>query len=572
MTLRLSIIIILLINISLKPKAQSTESKNYPQDYFQSPLDVPLVLAGSFGELRGNHFHSGIDIKTQGTVGKNVFAVADGYVSRINVSPWGYGNALYITHPNGYTSVYGHLLHYNKQIDSLVKATQYRKKSFAIEIFPESNAIKVTKGQIVAQSGNSGGSGGPHLHFEIRRTSTSEPINPLFFGYKIADHQYPTITKLRIYSINNNMENSTEYSLKQSGGNVSLTIPQTILISDSSFYPAVEAIDKWDAAVNKNGIYKLTYYFDGKIFFEFVADKINFSEKRYINSYLDYAEIKTSKKKFQRTKLEPNNRLGNIHNVVNNGIITLKDDSVHQLKIEAEDFEGQISQLVVDVKASLKNRSTQKARGGIPFLWNQKNTYTADGMSFTIPAKSLYSNQLFWVETLKNPYNNYSKIYEIYDIKVPLHSYCNLKIKADSLSTKLRNKACIVSLDMDDRIVYEGGKMEGDYVVTKTRSFGKYFISVDTISPSIRPTNIYNNKNITNQSEIGFKVSDNLSGIDKFQASIDGEWVLLQYDAKSDYLYYHIDSEFEKGKHIFKITVSDDKGNKSTETYSLIRN
>lgn len=573
MTIRISIILILLITIALKTKAQYTESKDYPQDYFSSPLGIPLVLAGSFGELRGNHLHSGIDIKTNGAVGKNIYAVADGFISRIKVSPWGYGNALYITHPNGYTSVYGHLLHYSKQVDSLVKATQYSKKSFAVEIFPESNSIKVTKGQIIAKSGNSGGSGGPHLHFEIRKTSSSEPINPLFFGYKIADHQYPKIYKLRIYTIDkNNLENSTEYSLKQSGADVSLTTPKTILISDSNFYPAVETIDKWDAAVNKNGVYKLSYYFDGKIFFQFIADKINFSEKRYINSYIDYAELKTTKKRFQRTKLEPNNRLGNIRNVKNNGIITLKDDSVHQLKIEAEDFEGQISQLIVDVKAAVNNENHQKIHSGIPFLWKDKNTYTADGMSFTIPPKSLYSNQLFWVKTLQNPYNNYSKLYEIYDIKVPLHSYCNLKIKADNLSPKLRSKACIVSLDMEDRMVYEGGKMEGDYVVTKTRSFGKYFVSVDTISPSIKPTNVYNNKNISNQSEISFKVSDNLSGIAHYQASIDGEWVLLQYDPKTDYLFYDIDSHFAKGRHIFKITVRDDKGNMSTETYSLIRN
>lgn len=573
MTIRISVILILFLTISLKPEAQTTKNKEYPQNYFRSPLDIPIVLAGSFGELRGNHFHSGIDIKTQGAVGKNVYAVADGYVSRIKISPWGYGNALYITYPNGYTSVYGHLLHYNKQIDSLVKAKQYRKKSFTVEIYPKPNSIKVTKGQIVAKSGNSGGSGGPHLHFEIRKTSTSEPINPLLFGYKIADHQYPKISKLRIYSIEkNNVESSKEYSLRQSGGKVSLASPQTILISDSSFYPAVEAIDKWDAAVNKNGLYKLTYYFDGKLFFEFIANKINFSEKRYINSYLDYAELKTSKNRFQRTKLEPNNHLSNIHNVANNGIITLKDDSIHKLKIVAEDFEGNISKLVVDIRSSLKNESTKKIHGGIPFLWNEKNTYTADGMSFTIPAKRLYCNQLFWVETHQNPYNNYSKLYEIYDIKVPLHSYCYLRIKADSLSPKLRSKACIVSLDMKDRLVYEGGKMEGDYVVTKTRSFGKYFVSVDTISPIIKPTNVYNNKNITKQLNIGFKVSDNLSGISHYQASIDGKWVLLKYDPKKIHLFYDIDNHFAKGKHIFKITVSDDKGNKSTKTYNLIRN
>ncbi len=553
--------------------AQTNEIKKYPQGYFQSPLDIPFVLAGSFGELRSGHFHSGIDIKTQGTVGKNVYAIADGYVSRIKVSPWGYGHALYITHPNGYTSVYAHLLDYNKQIDSLVKSTQYRKKSFAVEIFPKPNTIKVHKGQIIAKSGNSGSSGGPHLHFEIRKTKTAEPINPLLFGYKIADHQYPKISKLRIYSIDNNdNENWKEYTLVQSRGKVNLANPSTIIISGKSFYPAVESIDKWDAANNKNGLYKLSYYFDNKLIFNFTADKIRFSENRYINSYIDYAALKTSKKRFQRSKVEPNNRLSNIHNAVNHGIINLDDDSVHQLKVKAEDFEGQKSILIVNVKASKTNKKTKGKNGGIPFLWNEKNTYTADGMSFTIPAKSLYSNQLFWVKTLDNKYSIYSKLYEIYDIKVPLHSYCQLKIRVDNLSQELKDKACIVSLDMNDKIIYEGGIMENNYINTKTRSFGKYYVTIDTIAPTIKPINIYNNKNISNQSVISFTVKDNLSGISKYEASIDNKWVLLEYDPKKNKLFYRIDNHFQKGKHSLRIKITDDRGNKNTKIYSLIRN
>jgi len=563
-------IIFMVISIFLFYNNAEAQQK-YPQKYFSSPLKIPLVLAGSFGELRAGHFHSGIDIKTQGSIGKKVYAPADGYVSRIKVSPWGYGNALYIKHPNGYTTVYAHLNRYMDTIADLVYAKQYRTKSYAVEIFPKAGSIKIKKGQVIAHTGNSGSSGGPHLHFEIRN-SAEEPINPLLFGIKIADHQYPSIRKFRIYNLfENGSTKFNEYQITQKGKSVKLKVSDTILIHADKFYPAVEGFDRWDAAVNKNGYYKLEYYFDDILFFQFIADKLVFSQKRYINTYIDYAEYKKNKVRFQRSYIEENTKLRNTKNNIDNGVISLSDDKAHSLKIIAEDFNGQRSILKITLKKGTEYSA--KELSGAFFDWKHNNAYENSDMRVEIPAGAFYSNQLFWVNSKTNKYSNYSKLIEIYDIGVPLHKYYSLKIKLDSnIKVTDKSKLCILSLNTKNQLIYEGGKYNNGFISTKTRSFGEYFIGIDTIAPIIKQQNVYNNKNITKQKSLNFKVTDNLSGIDKYKATLDGKWILLKFDPKKNRMYYEIDKHFTAGKHKFEIKVWDSRGNVASKSYSLIRN
>lgn len=551
---------------------QIKAQKNYPQNYFRSPLDIPLVLSGSFAELRSNHFHSGVDFKTQGVVGHKVYAVADGYVSRIKVSPWGYGKAIYIKHPNGYTSVYSHLKAYKDTIAEVVKAAQYKKQSFSVEIFPEAGSIPVKKGEIIALSGNSGSSGGPHLHFEIRDSRNEEPINPLYFGYQIADHQHPSMRKLRLYYLyENGTSQFSEYPLSQKGKKVNLrNAKDTLAIFSEHFYPAIEGFDRWDAAVNKNGYYSLSFYLDDSLFFQFKADRLNFSQQRYINSYIDYNAFKKDKIRFQRSLVEENNQLKNLQKVVNRGILNISDSITHKISIVAADFAGQESKLEFHVIKKLKPEPKQSST--TLFEWKHKNTYRNADIVFEIPERAMYSNQYFWVKKYKNTYSEYSALHEIYDIGVPLHKYCQLKIKVDSmLDPSLYSKACIISLSTKEQAIYEGGKFVNGYLETKTRSFGKYYIDVDTLAPIIEQQNVYNNKNITRQQYLSFKVKDDLSGIKKYQASIDGKWVLLQYDPKKSHFYYEIDKHFPAGKHQFLIEVWDNRKNYAKKEYWLVR-
>ena len=562
------IVLVSLLGFTNSIKAQN----NYPQNYFISPVDIPIILSGSFGELRSGHFHTGLDIKTQGVVGKKVVASADGYVSRIKVSPWGYGNALYITHPNGYTSVYAHLQKYNDTIAKLVKQTQYKQKRFDVEIFPEKGSIKVKQGQLIAHSGNSGSSGGPHVHFEIRN-GAQQPINPLILGIKVADNQYPRMRKFRIYYYDEfNNSDFQEISLKQNRSKVYKANSDTINIPTNNFYPAVEGFDRFNGANNKNGYYKLEFYLDNKLHSRFTADKLDFREKRYINSYIDYNTFKDIKQRFQRSYKEPNTHLRNISSVVNNGVMSLSDDSIHKLKIIAYDFAGQKSTLEVAIR--LKGRYKHKHIANTTlFEWNHANSYKNSNFEFSIPKNALYSSQQFWANTSNNKINAYSQVCNIYDIGVPLHKYCQLKIKlqnADQIKDK--SKLCIISLNSKNEKIYEGGKYADGYVSTKTRSFGSYLIDMDTIAPIIKANNVFQNKNITKQDKLSFKVTDDLSGIKKYIATLDGKWILLQFDPKRNHLYYVIDEHFEAGKHKFEIIVIDSKGNSNVKSYDLIRN
>ncbi len=563
-----TIIILLLIGSTLSLIAQ----ERYPQNYFKSPFNFPLVLSGSFGELRSNHFHTGLDIKTQGVIGKKVMATAEGYVSRIKVSPWGYGNALYITHPNGYTSVYAHLNNYNDTIAQIVKKAQYKQHKFDIEIFPKKGEIKVKQGQTIAYSGNSGSSGGPHLHFEIRN-GAQQPINPLLMGIKVSDKQYPQIRKFRIYYYNY-YDNSKfkEFSITQNKSVVKIKNADTISINTQHFYGAIEGFDRFNGANNKNGYYKLEFYFDNQLYSTFTANKLSFSEKRYINSYVDYREFKTSKQRFQRSLKEENSNLSNITNIRNNGIMQITDKKAHKLSVIAYDFAGQKSTLNVYIKSKGKQEKTANSSINELFSWSHENIYKTSDFEFIIPKGALYSSQDFWAKKEKNTFSNYSVLCSIYDIGVPLQKYCKLKIKLlNPELIKNKSKLCIVSLNSKNQIIYEGGTYKDGFLNTKTRSFGKYFISIDTIAPTLKAKNVYQNKNITKQALISFKVSDNLSGVKRYKATIDGKWVLLEYDPKRNHLYYRIDKHFAAGKHKFKVVVKDSKGNSSNINYNLIR-
>ncbi len=544
----------------------------YPQNYFRSPLDIPLILSGTFGELRGNHFHSGIDIKTQGVEGQKVYAVADGYVSRINISPFGYGNAIYITHPNGYVSVYAHLQQFNDSIAGIIKWVQYKRKTFALEYYPDKTSIPVKKGELIGFTGNSGSSGGPHLHYEIRKASNAHPINPLLFGVKIPDHQYPQISRLAIYSyLGPSYQFKKEYRLKHTSKKAKLNTNDTILVNDQ-FYLGVQSIDKQDGAVNKNGLYKLEYYIDSTLFFTFTVNELSFAEKRYINSYIDYKTYKEQKIKYQRSFVQPNNHLLNITNVANNGIVKLMDEHPHKIKVIASDFAGQKTILEFYVRKKPQPIKYKELKGSL-FEWSHNNNYKSNELTFSIPKGALYDDMIFNVIKQNNSLSPYSSLFEIGDEGIPLHKYCTISIKADSaLTPALRPKACILSLTDHDGFNYEGGSYKDGFVSTKTRSFGTYLIGVDTIAPVVKQYNVYPNKNISKQSKIIFTVTDDLSGVKTYTATLDGKWILMEYDAKKNRMYYKIDDHFPKGKHKFQLLVRDAKGNKTIVKMNLIRN
>lgn len=554
--------------LNLIGKAQN----NFPQDYFRAPLDIPLYLSGNFGELRSNHFHAGLDIKTQGVEGQKVYAAADGYVSRIKVSPYGYGNALYITHPNGYTTVYGHLEKYNDKITAIVKKEQYAKEEFSVQLFPPPYQIQVKKGELVAYSGNTGGSGGPHLHFEIRETKSEHPYNPLLFGIEIKDHRAPEIRSMKIYPLDdtstiNGKNTEKRFLVKGSNGDYHLDYSYPILLY-GNFGFGIESIDRMDGTYNTYGLYEIQLKKDSNIIFNEKIDEFAFSEGRYINAEIDYPYYIDTRRRIQRSYVLPGNKLRLYKNLKNEGKVSIKAGEKHQFHYTLSDYYGNTSQLRFDVEGKKINilgtsSSIKEKRELRYFAYDEKNTFAKQNLMVVLPKGVLFQDILFQYRIdEKNP-KTVGPIYWLHDYHTPLFSYITVSIKEKNLSEKEKKQALIVSTTDGNNFYAEGGKWNGGNISIRTRSFGGYAVAIDSIAPKIVPLNIYPNADMSKKWSISFKITDNLSGIGSFRAEVDGKWVLMDYDAKKNTISHYFDGRIAKGQHQIKLFVRDGVGNLS---------
>jgi len=559
--------------------AQEVYEHPYPTDYFRSPLDIPLYLSGNFGELRGNHFHAGIDIKTQGVEGQKVYAVADGYVSRIKVSPYGYGKAIYVTHPNGYTSVYGHLKKYSDKISKTVKKEQYRSERFAIQLFPAPFSLPVKKGEIIAYSGNSGGSAGPHLHFEIRETASEHPFNPLLFGFKVNDHLPPQLYKIAIYPLDDdaliNGSNRMKYfQAKGSHGKYRLDHPYPILLQ-GKFGFGIMAVDRMDATHNKYGLHNLKLLVDDELIFEQEINEFAFHEGRYINSHIDYPLYLRRGLRFQKSFVEPGNKLRIYSTLKNRGIIEIKDELPHQIKYIATDLFGNQSTIAFEVEGKVyplnPKQSELSARKQRYLAHDRSHSFIEDEVLVKIPKGLLYDDLYFQYRKEKPSKATISPIYWLHNHYTPLHSYMTVAIRKEDIDPSLKSKALIVSTTNGKNWYAEGGKWKGDQLSVRTRSFGGYAIAVDSIPPTIRPLNIYPGADLSRKWSIRFKINDELSGIGSYRAEVDGKWILMEYDAKNKLITHYFDGEIAKGEHKLILKVRDERGNLNSYTASFRR-
>jgi hypothetical protein len=537
----------------------------FSQEY-QAPLNFRLLLSGTFGELRGNHFHSGIDIKTEGVEGQKVYAIEDGYVSRIKVSSSGYGKAIYIRHPStGHTSVYAHLQKFSTKIDYLVKKEHYKKESFEINFYPNKEAIKISKGEIIALSGNSGGSSGAHLHFEIRNTKTEHPINPLQFGFKIDDTIAPTLNKLKIYAFDSTTidgyRKSQIINIKKTNDKYSIDKTPTI---NGAFGLGIFTYDKLNDSYNKNGVYSIKLCVDSTICYEFKVDELDFSTKRYINAHIDYCEHKESKNKYHRCYRLPHNKLTNYSNLINEGIINIHDTLTHLISLDVTDIYGNISELDFKMKSTnnpLLNRfPLPKDSISIPFSLDKVNIFKKEDMELTMEAFSLYEPLDFTYNTQDSLDDIFGVLHQLHNDKTPVHKKYSLSIKANIPDT-LKSKTYIATTDMKGNFWYLGGKWQNGFLKTKAREFGNFCIVADTTNPEIKGVNIFPGKIFNTQTTIKLTIKDKNSGIKSYRGEIDGKWILMDYDYKRNLLRFDIEKNISKGQHTFTLKVIDNVGN-----------
>ncbi|RUT80028.1 M23 family metallopeptidase [Ancylomarina longa] len=564
-----NIIILSLILFILNPFVLFAEKKEIPINYFRAPVDFTMTLAGNFGELRNNHFHSGIDIRTF-TTGKKVYAAADGYVSRIKVSATGYGKALYIDHPNGYTTVYAHLSRFNPEIEAFIKTYQSHKKSFAVDLNLAKNQFVVEKGNIIAYSGNSGTSGGPHLHFEIRETKSEHPLNPLLFGFKIKDTTPPKIFNLYIYpkdslsSVNGN-NSRLKFPVTFYNNAFHLKGDPAIKLSGKIGF-AIQCYDYLDNTWGKCGIYKLQLKINDSLITKYQFDEFSFDETRYINSLIDYGLNISENRRIYKTFREPNNKLDIYQTVKNNGIFQFKKEVKYKITLIASDNKNNQSKLSFHAEGFSIHKAFPKAEFTKIMNYENPNSFSNSQIKASFPINSFYSNINFDYSTRKD-ISFLSPIHSIHNELTAVHRYYTLSIKTPFSRKSLFNKLLIVRINKKDELVNEGGVYIDGWVKTKTRYFGDFAVTIDTIAPSIKLSNGLKKKNYSKNKHIDFIIKDELAGIKSYNGFIDGKWVLFEYDKKNNRLQYYFDiRRLKRGNHQIKLTIIDFVGNKSDFT------
>ncbi|WP_108246757.1 M23 family metallopeptidase [Muricauda brasiliensis] len=543
--------------------------KEYPQDVFGSPLDIPLVLAGTFGELRSNHFHSGMDIKTQQREGLPVFSIADGTVTRIVVSHWGYGKALYIAHPNGYTSVYAHLKKFGPEIEEYVKKMQYDKQSYEVEMFPDYGELKVNKGSVIAYSGNTGGSAGPHLHFEIRSSVSGKPTNPLLYGYEVRDATDPTLLGLYGYPI------SEGALINQSAKRIQLNYKRQ---ADGSYLAdkvtasgtigfGLNTFDRLDMAANQNGVYAIKQTVNGRVHSEFDFETFSFAETRYINTLIDYAYYYDHRQRIQKCFREPYNHLSIYKSLYNDGKISIEEGMSYNVELLISDLAGNTTKLVIPIEGKKEEEKIAKGdKATENYLIAEKpNNFDLGAAKVYFPASTFYED--FFINLEKG-----NDTITIHDNSIAAHRNFTISFDPSKYAMEDRSQMFIAHLDSRMRPSYSKTYKRDGAFTTRTRTLGTYTLVKDSVAPQIRPKNFKEKQWLSNYSYLSLTITDDLSGIDSYSATLNGKWILMEYEPKTNTITYNFDDNIANETECeLKVTVTDNVGNSNTYTGSFFR-
>lgn len=534
----------------------SQESSNYSP---ASPLRIPLFLAGNFGELRSNHFHSGLDFKTQGKIGLPVYAFDDGYVSRIMVSPTGNGRAVYLNHPNGLTTVYLHLDHFIPELDALVEDLQYKEESFAVDHKFKENEIPVKKGQQIAFGGNSGGSAGPHLHFEVRDTKSEEVFDPLFyFRYLIRDKIPPRAQAVMIYpmlydGVINGLMQKKQFSV------VGKTLQQVPLVW-GKIALGLKAFDSKDQVPNIYGVKKIQLLVDGQLIFTSRINRYPFKDTRYVNSFIDYNEWRLRRSLIMKSFVEPGNKMDIYENVQNAGIIDIDQERDYKIKYILIDEYQNTSEVNFTLRGKRQEIPLVKIDCHDKIFWNKAEKFKEKNIRLEIPAGTFYDDFCFKYEVKDAPSSRfYADIHLLHTPDVPFHGYAELSIKVDRDTLQDKSKYYLAKIS-GGRPSFVSSNYKKGWMTGGIREFGEYSVAADFHPPVITPLK----SGLRNQ--IHFRISDYESGIASYKGTIDGKFALFEYDPRKAMLVCKLSSKHivPNQQHVLKMVVKDGCDNEST--------
>ena len=537
------------------PGVQAQEKPGNP---FVSPFDFPLLLSGNFGELRANHFHGGVDFKTQGVVGKPIRCIADGYISRVTVTPGGYGQAVYITHDNGYTSVHGHLHKFMTEVEQVVEAYQYEHETFAVDLTFGPDRFPLKQGEVFALAGNEGYSFGPHLHMELRKTDTGEYIDPLqFYTDIIKDKTAPRATHIMLYPQAG--KGVVAGSSKKKA--LPLAALQTPVTAWGKIAVGIKAYDYMDGTSNNYGVRSVTLLVDSVEVFRSTVDGFLPDENRMINAWTDYEEYATRGSWFMRSQILPGNTWRMLQADEEGGVVTINEERLYEFCYVLEDLYG--NRRTYRFKVQGKEQPIEPLYKGKHYLsWNQGNVIQKPGMELVIPKGMLYEDVDLNCKVIADSLN-ISFDYQLHDRPVPLHAGCSLMIGVRNYPIPDMTKYYVVR-KYKGRKASAGGYFEEGFMHANIRELGTYSVALDTVAPRIVPLNRPQWKG----GNIRFKIRDAETGIKDYKVYIDGAFVLFKFSSKNAVLSCMHPSRIKKGmKHRMEVVITDYCGNVAREEF-----
>lgn len=542
------------------------------EDTFRSPVDRPIVLAGNFAELRQTHFHMGIDIKPQAANGRDsIRSVGHGYISRIRIQPGGYGHAVYLDHPNGYTSVYAHLGEIRTDVEQYISDWQKNLQSYSVDLYPSPSRFPLTKGEYIGMMGNTGHSYAKHLHFEIRETESETPINPALFGIRAKDTRPPTIQSVDIHRLSPALipESERTYQPIHRKGN------HFTIGNGKISFPAwragilIQAYDQLDGAPNRNGVYEKRMYVDDTLYFASIMNKISFDETRYINSYVHYPEKQSRKRTITRMYRLPGNPLSVYDTILGNGSIQLFKDQPRSIRIELKDVEGNTTTLSFDIVRDENIKSAEPFNNHHFIPYQASTQLNMEGALLNLSPYSM--DRDYHIELRTEEPKDGSKAYIFGKPYHILFQRAKISLPIAHIEVERRSKAVILYHD-GNREISLGGRIEGDHIVSFHNHLGKFYIGFDTSAPTIRARHI--KPKYAPGENLHFSISDNypVSGIAKdieYHVYINDEPLIASLKSMSGILTVTLPPDLKSGTYLLHIHVTDDRNNKNQYTFTI---
>lgn len=538
-----------------------------PRAGFRDPLSGAFRLSGNFGELRSNHFHMGLDVRTNGEENLPVYAVAEGYVSRIIIEETGLGKAIFITHPNGYTTVYAHLNEFYDQLQETIEAQQRASRKREHDLTFAAARFPVSKGQLIARSGNTGGSEAPHLHFEVRNTRTGNNLNPLLHGFDMDDDTPPVLAALywynRQYSTYRTTPNSISITQKEGTYTASRSV---IKVRSPLVSLGVRATDKSNDNRFRFGIYKAELYFDNALVHETLLDNFSYADSRYINASVDYPRWIKTGMFIQHLAALPGNHLSALKG---NGIMDLSDKKVHHISIRMYDVNNNASTFESQVQYSGATEDPQPtAPGSITITPGKEKTITGKQSSIHFSKAAFYDTVFFSLKEQPNTDpRKASSLVSLHNGSIPVHDSYTVSLKALPFVNERLKKKVVMQLNNGRNIYTAKGTWKDNWLSASFNTLGTAQLLIDTMPPTIQAANW--SAFSEDPEELKLICRDATAGVGNFQAELDGEW--LVFDRKGNDFTVRIPAKCSNGKHTLSITATDIAGNNKRETYSFMK-